>query len=373
MKRLYDSVRVLHLLSKGYHGGIERLSLTISEKAEYQNFFWFIRDKGPIFEQMKSNNEKNVIYTNETSFVKNLNFICDFIRKNNINVIVNHHCDFLPELYFMAILKKIKELKGVVVVHSCLEKSRSFKEWIFSVIRKKTLKSADGVIYVSKAGKTSYKNMTRKIKNKKEYVVYNGIPKKYLDEGLVCEHKCDVCEILYMGRLEVYKGLFNLLDALVILKSEGFKFQCTIVGNGTQKDSLVKKIKNLGLLDNVALKDATNCPEEYYKKNNIFVYPSICEEVFGISLVEAMAYGLVVITNKVGGTVEVLENGVSGLLADDKTSEGLASAIKKANEIIREKTSYDKFTSAARKKAREFEISNTIDGYFDVFYEILNG
>ena len=45
---------------------------------------------------------------------------------------------------------------------------------------------------------------------------------------------------------------------------------------------------------------------KYLKTADIFVYPSICEEVFGISLVEAMSYGVPCVANEVGGIPEIL-------------------------------------------------------------------
>ena len=367
----FSNVKVLHILSKGSHGGIERLALSISKEARFENHFIFIRTGGAIYEQIKQNC-KNSYVLKKQSFNKNMKELIEYVRQNKINVIVNHHSDFLPELYFIKLKKNLKYLKAVTIVHSCFynHSKKSIKEKIFDLIRKKTLKISDAIIYVSNAGRLSYEQIAKGM-SYKEYVVYNGITEEFLESGRKSIKTNDIPKILYMGRIEAEKGLFILIDALKSLKGKGFIYQCQIVGSGTKTQEIRAKIEYEKISDCVELLPATNTPEKFYEKNNIFVYPSICEEVFGISLVEAMAYGLISITNKVGGTTEVIENDVDGIIANEKSKEGLELAIRKAIGILEDKKEMTKFVNAAKNKASSFSVESTINGYHKVFYELL--
>jgi glycosyltransferase involved in cell wall biosynthesis len=64
-----------------------------------------------------------------------------------------------------------------------------------------------------------------------------------------------------------------------------------------------------------------------YRAADVFVWPSLCEEPFGIPLVEAMACGLPVVATRSGGVADIVEHGVSGLLVERNDPAGLAEAI----------------------------------------------
>jgi glycosyltransferase involved in cell wall biosynthesis len=66
---------------------------------------------------------------------------------------------------------------------------------------------------------------------------------------------------------------------------------------------------------------------EAYRAAEVFVMPSICEEPFGIPVIEAMACGLPVVATRSGGMPEIVEQGVSGLLVERGDAAGLARAI----------------------------------------------
>ncbi|HMR31938.1 MAG TPA: glycosyltransferase family 4 protein [Geminicoccaceae bacterium] len=64
-----------------------------------------------------------------------------------------------------------------------------------------------------------------------------------------------------------------------------------------------------------------------YAGASLFVLPSICDEPFGIPLVEAMAAGLPVVATRTGGIPEIVADGETGLLVERGDADGLASAI----------------------------------------------
>jgi glycosyltransferase involved in cell wall biosynthesis len=66
----------------------------------------------------------------------------------------------------------------------------------------------------------------------------------------------------------------------------------------------------------------------FYRGLDIFVFPSRCDEAFGLVSAEAMATGLPVISTRSGGASEVVENGKTGILVERQCPDQLADAIE---------------------------------------------
>lgn len=69
--------------------------------------------------------------------------------------------------------------------------------------------------------------------------------------------------------------------------------------------------------------------QKYLSNADIFIYPSTCQEVFGISLVEALSYGVPCVANCLGGIPEIIQDGYNGILTEETSVRGLMIAIKK--------------------------------------------
>ena len=85
----------------------------------------------------------------------------------------------------------------------------------------------------------------------------------------------------------------------------------------------------------------------FLKQADIFVYPSVCQEVFGISIVEAMAFGIPCISNNIGGIPEIIENEKSGFICE-------STKRIKNNKIIN-------ISEKAKERAAQYSIKNTVD------------
>ncbi|MBD2590111.1 glycosyltransferase [Limnothrix sp. FACHB-406] len=142
----------------------------------------------------------------------------------------------------------------------------------------------------------------------------------------------DKLRILYAGLVIQSKGPHTLLEALTVLQQQQVDFECTIAGNAIHADylaalrqylqqtGLVHRVRLVGHLDRAQLADC-------FAQHNVFVFPSIQPEAFGIVQVEAMAAGLTVLSTGVGGASEVIESGVSGLLFPAGDALALAQAL----------------------------------------------
>ena len=144
--------------------------------------------------------------------------------------------------------------------------------------------------------------------------------------------------LLFVGRLDKYKGIKYLINSLSILKRKDAIL--LIVGQGDERKNLENQVRKLNLKDNVKFLGKLDDKElvKVYNIADIFILPSINrQEVFGKVLIEAMACGTPVIATDLWGVREVVRN--AGIIVKRKNSQQLASAINNllANSKLRKK------------------------------------
>jgi glycosyltransferase involved in cell wall biosynthesis/GT2 family glycosyltransferase len=139
--------------------------------------------------------------------------------------------------------------------------------------------------------------------------------------------------ICFAGLLMPYKGAQVLIKALGLLNRWGVPFECHIAGDSTHP-AFVQELKRVaadgGFADRVTFTGflSRNHLESLYSRVNVLVFPSIVEEVFGKSQIEAMAAGLAVISSGTGGAGEIISHGRNGLVLKENTPEELARQLR---------------------------------------------
>lgn len=152
---------------------------------------------------------------------------------------------------------------------------------------------------------------------RKVTVIHNGV-----DTEWFCPQACsrdlaglpaDARVIVSVGRLVGWKGLHVIVDALAGLPAD---VHYLIVGEGPEKEALQRRAADLGVAGRIRF--AGRVPHadlpRWLACGDVFVQPSIGEEAFGISVVEAMACGLPVLTADNGGMREIVAPGATGQL-----------------------------------------------------------
>jgi glycosyltransferase involved in cell wall biosynthesis len=149
--------------------------------------------------------------------------------------------------------------------------------------------------------------------------------------------------ITYTGRLLRGKGLEALVDAFATLAAADPRAHLVLVGSGagqtlSVEDELRARVERQELTPRVTFSGRVDNVEEWLRASDVFAFPSVFEAL-GISLVEAAACGLPCVASRTGGIVDVVEDGVSGLLVDPGHTENLAAALRAlaADAMLREK------------------------------------
>lgn len=130
--------------------------------------------------------------------------------------------------------------------------------------------------------------------------------------------------ILFVGRLVLEKGLDVLAAAAALLRERGVQHRVLVVGDGPARDWLVERLPDAiytGYLEGEALARA-------YASADLFFNPS-STETFGQVTMEAMASGLPVVGAAAGGTLDLVESGVSGLLTPPDDVAASADALER--------------------------------------------
>jgi len=166
--------------------------------------------------------------------------------------------------------------------------------------------------------------------------------------------------IIYMGRLEAAKGVFELLEGF---RDVAHRAELVFVGSGSAADELAKKVERDGLAGRVRLTGRLEGVDKVRELQgaSVFALPSHSEGL-PVSMLEAMAAGLAVVVTDVGAVSEVVEDGQNGWLLNDPTEVGIALA-----EAISDPARCREMGSRNCEIARRFEAATVAEQVEDAY------
>ncbi len=134
--------------------------------------------------------------------------------------------------------------------------------------------------------------------------------------------------LVFVGRLAAVKGVAMLLRAMAELAPSHPDLRLTLIGDGPERAGLERLSQDLGVAKSVTFAGARTQDEvaQTLGTANAFVLPSFAEGV-PVVLMEAMASRLPVITTRIAGIPELVEDGVSGHLVPPGNLDALVQAI----------------------------------------------
>jgi glycosyltransferase involved in cell wall biosynthesis len=156
--------------------------------------------------------------------------------------------------------------------------------------------------------------------------IYSGIDLSVFKPILHLEKQWDLA---FMGRLETMKSVDLFPKMLSILKPKFPDLKMMMTGEGSLKDRLFKEFEEQGvasMIDYRGVVDTDDVPV-LINKSKIFLYPSR-REPFGLSIVEAMACGVPVVTTDVFGPREIVKHNYDGFAVPPDDAEALAAAVE---------------------------------------------
>jgi glycosyltransferase involved in cell wall biosynthesis len=166
------------------------------------------------------------------------------------------------------------------------------------------------------------------------------------------------------ARLHKQKGHAVLLKAATLVPNAMF----VLAGDGPERQSLEALAQELGVASRVHFLGERADVPSLLARSDAFVLPSMYEGL-PVSVLEAMAIGTPVVATAVGGTDEVVEHGVNGLLVPPGNPERLADEISR---VIGNTSLAASLSEGGKRRVREyFSSQSMLGGVLDVYKEVL--
>ncbi|MDH4129559.1 MAG: glycosyltransferase family 4 protein [Spirochaetota bacterium] len=288
------------------------------------------------------------------------------IFKKNTYHIVNTHTRFFLSSFFGYLIAKKYKIKFVHTEHgSSFVKDGSQLVRLLARVYDETLgrlviSQSDVLLGVSKKC-LDFANMLSS-KNKYKSVIHNGIDTNFWQ---LDKHKPtnQLIKITFCGRLTKSKGVHNLLTAMIHLESTNWLLD--IVGAGNYNEYLVELSSELNINNKITWHGSvdSNYIKNILSNTDIFINPSYSEGL-PTSVLEAGAMQCICIATDVGGTNEVIDDGINGFLIPPQNIEQLVDKLN----LVMNKVEYKQFGIILSKK-----IKSTFDWLVisEKFYDIL--
>lgn len=178
--------------------------------------------------------------------------------------------------------------------------------------------------------------------------------------------KNDFC-ILNTGRLTRQKAQWDIINAAGILRDKGIRGRFLIVGEGELKEDLQSRISAASLGDSVEILGFREDIVALLQMADLFVLPSL-DEGMPMSLLEAAAVGLPIVTTGVGDIPKLIVDQVTGYVVPAGEPEVLAEAIAAQ---IADPAQGRKLAEAARKRVEETYSTEAMFARYDNVYASL--
>ncbi len=240
---------------------------------------------------------------------------------------------------------------------------RSLRMWLLTFFRRWLCARAKVNIAISN-------HVRGKLNLRNSQTIYYGVPELALPENLdMDEPLTDPC-FAYLGRLVTEKGVQVLLDAAAILKKSGSNYNLKIIGDGPERQNLEQFTNERGLSDVVAFTGflSGEALDHAMEDVRVVVMPSQCEETAGLSAMEQMMRGRLVICSDIGGLSEMVDGAGLRFPAGDAVAlAGLMQRVVQRPQIIEE----------VGRKAREralhrFSLDQMIAEHFNLYSSIVS-
>ena len=162
-------------------------------------------------------------------------------------------------------------------------------------------------------------------------VVYNGVDFESFTLRSSPVFTSAEIKLVFIGSVIKTKGIFELIDAIALLKKQNCTINLNLLGAGAQMKDLEERISQLGVADSVNL--VGPIPHDslmnFIHDSDALILPSYREGVPNV-VMESLSTGTPVIVTKVGGIPEVVQENTNGVFINALSGEGVMEAILKA-------------------------------------------
>jgi L-malate glycosyltransferase len=169
------------------------------------------------------------------------------------------------------------------------------------------------------------------------------------------------------GRLVAVKDYPLMIEVAreLVRMTDNVRFM--LAGEGPERARLEQMILHAGLANSFTLCGHIDDMARFYRQLDIFMNTSSHEGI-PVSILEAMSHGVPVIAPRIGGIGEIIEDGVNGLLLDQRYPAAFAHATL---QLLNDRSKRDDFAQAAKEKvARSFSAAAMAAEYRNLYLDL---
>lgn len=265
--------------------------------------------------------------------------LVECVKKNNIEVVVLSG----PAVLFLKELKKnIPDLKCIIWAHSpydIYQRNHKMSAELF----KQCIQLSDTIVCLTRDDREKYGDKAVVINNP---LTIDNTEHSSLEHQMLC----------FVGRLALqHKGLDYLC---VVAKGLPEGWRIAVAGSGKKEDEIRfnELIERYNVREKIILRGALNGEDlrQHYLNSSMFIMTSRWEG-FGLVLVEAMSFGLPIVSFDASGPREVLKDGEYGVLIDIGDTDAFSKAISR---LILSKEERKEWGAKSLNRVKDFEIAS---------------
>jgi glycosyltransferase involved in cell wall biosynthesis len=174
--------------------------------------------------------------------------------------------------------------------------------------------------------------------------------------------------IIFAGRFQPQKNLLFLIEVLSTLRD--MAWTCTLLGDGPQRVAIESMIEAHNLHDRIKIGGWVPSDDvwDQFRRSDILALPSKAEGLPVVGIY-ALARGLAIVANKVGGLVDIVEDRVNGRLCEVDEKSCFENALR---WCLEDEQRLARLKAASFSKSRQFDIRRVAESYETVLQEAIS-
>lgn len=365
--------KILFLITNLAHGGAERVLVNLAnnlDKEKYEVTVQTIFDNGVNKQYLSSNIKYRTVFHKNFHGIKYITALlpAPILHKLFIKEEYDYEVAYLegPPAKIISGCGNEKS-KKIAWIHIELNDQNEFTEGFRNykdAVR--CYQNFDRIVCVSETVKQQFKKISG-ITDQLE-VKYNTNETGKIIK--LAEEKCDdivfgddIPTICSVAKIEYTKGYDRLLEVHKRLLEDGYRHRIYVIGIGTEKEKLSKRVKELKLDDSFKFIGFRENPYKYMKNCDLYVCSSR-REGFSTAVTEALVVGTPVVSTNCSGAKELLgDNNEYGIVVDN-TTEGIYEGLK---SILKNPLLLKHYTQKAIERGKNFSREKTVVAVEDMF------
>lgn len=367
--QLGNRMKILHILASGEVGGIEVLVKDFTKYSKHKNIVMFLFDEGPLAKEIELNGIETIsMHAKSNNYISLVWSMITYCKDNDVDVVIEHHSSPIAHLFLLIVKKFIKNIRTIAYAHANvnimyredIRKGQMIRDFIIT----SSLKKVDKIVAISQFVKDSLVKKASNL-NEKISVIYNGVEISRFYRNR--EERNNVIKIIYVGRLIEGKGVQLIIEALKDIKMD---YHFDVIGDGDYREELEKLVQQNKLQNRITFYGMRSDVQNFLANADFFIHVPLFEEGFGITIIEAMASGLICVCSQSGGIPEVIEHGSNGYLVNKNSVKDLHRIL--VNLLYNYRSiEQENIRNKAQQSVEKFSIYNFVNSLDEIIENII--